>query len=89
MTSLVLESSAAPGPALLPQPEATILVLGSKPRPILPPATTYGALACANASGFSARAHGLGAPFYTVISAVLGSGNASDRHALPVSKWMP
>ena len=74
--------SAAPGPALLPQSEATILILGSKPQPCLPQPAAYSALACANASGFSARAHGLRAPLFTVVSAVLGSGNASDRHSL-------
>jgi hypothetical protein len=65
-----------------PSPSRTLLVLGSKPQPRLPPAGAYAALACANASGFSARAHGLPAPRFTVVSAVLGSGNASDRHSL-------
>jgi hypothetical protein len=65
-----------------PSPDSTILVLGSKPSPSLPPPNAYAALACANASGFSARAHGLREPLFTVVSAVLGSGNASDRHSL-------
>src|SRR5688572_19089761 len=65
-----------------PPPDSTILVLGSKPGPALPPAGVYAALACANASGFSARAYGLRPPSFTVITAVLGSGNASDRHSL-------
>ena len=65
-----------------PSPERTILILGSKPSPSLPPADAYTALACANASGYSARTHGLRAPLFTVVSAVLGSGNASDRHSL-------
>jgi hypothetical protein len=79
---------AAPLPSLTPAtggrppPASTILVLGSKPRPALPPAGAYAAVACANASGFSARAHGLRLPAFTVVSAVLGSGNASDNHSL-------
>lgn len=65
-----------------PDPAGTILVLGSKPNPLLPPPNSYAALACANASGFSARAHGLIAPQFTVVSAVLGSRNEKDRHSL-------
>ncbi len=70
------------GSAGAPPPDRTILVLGSKPQPALPPADAYAALACANASGFSARTHGLRPPLFTVVSAVLGSGNTSDRHSL-------
>jgi hypothetical protein len=65
-----------------PPADRTILVLGSKPVPSLPPPGSFAAVACANASGFSARAHGLPAPRFTVVSAVLGSGKASDRHSL-------
>ena len=75
-------------PSATPLAGATILVLGSKPDPSLPPAGSYGALACANASGFSARAHGLQAPLFTVVSAVLGSGNDSDRHSLQVMRGL-
>jgi hypothetical protein len=75
-------------PAQGPSPDATILVLGSKPRPALPPPGAYAALACANASGFSARALGLRPPQFTVVSAVLGSGNASDRHSLAVMRGL-
>jgi hypothetical protein len=52
---------------------ADLLVLGSKPEPCLPPTGGYGAIACANASGRSARALGLPDPIFTVISSVLGS----------------
>jgi hypothetical protein len=52
---------------------ADLLVLGSKPGPCLPPSGGYGAIACANASGRSARALGLPDPIFTVISSVLGS----------------
>jgi hypothetical protein len=71
-----------------PQPAATILVLGSKPEPTLPPSDAYAAVACANASGYSARQHGLRQPLFTVVSAVLGSGNASDRHSLAAMRGL-
>lgn len=60
----------------------TLLVLGSKPSPALPPPGSFVAVACANASGFSARSHGLPEPDYTVMTAVLTSGKASDNHSL-------
>ena len=37
----------------------TLLVLGSKPDPVLPPREAFDAVACANASGHSARRYGL------------------------------
>lgn len=61
---------------------ATLLVLGSKPEPRLPPRVTIDAVACANASGFSARALGLPDPIFTVVTAVLTSGKPSDEHSL-------
>ena len=76
------------GSAGRPPPDSTILVLGSKPQPALPPPGAYAALACANASGFSARALGLRPPLFTVVSAVLGSGNASDRHSLAAMRGL-
>ncbi|MDJ0942201.1 MAG: hypothetical protein QNJ30_01960 [Kiloniellales bacterium] len=54
---------------------STLLVLGSKPEPALPPEGSYDALACANASARSAIAHGLRAPSFTVMSAILTSGH--------------
>lgn len=60
----------------------TLLVLGSKPAPVLPPRGSIDAVACANASGFSARALGLPDPVFTVVTAVLTSGKASDEHSL-------
>lgn len=51
----------------------TLLVLGSKPDPVLPRAAQFDAVACANGSGYSAAKHGLPAPRFTVMSAVLGS----------------
>jgi hypothetical protein len=63
---------------------ATLLILGSKPEPALPPRSAYQALACANASGFSAARHGLPTPAYTVMTAVLTSGKVEDRHSLRV-----
>lgn len=61
---------------------ATLLVLGSKPSPVLPPRAAIDAVACANASGYSARALGLPDPVFTVVTAVLTSGKASDEHSL-------
>ncbi len=60
----------------------TLLVLGSKPDPALPPRPSYDALACANASGYSAAKHGLPTPTYTVLSAILSSGIASGKQSL-------
>jgi len=62
---------------------ATLLILGSKPNPILPPRKCFDALACANASGRSAARHGLARPLFTVISAIVTSGKqAPNRLAL-------
>jgi hypothetical protein len=59
-----------------------LLVLGSKPDPRLPDRARIGAVACANASGRSAKSLGLPDPIFTVVSALLLSGRASDRHNL-------
>jgi hypothetical protein len=61
---------------------ATLLVLGSKPEPSLPPLRLIDAVGCANASGFSAARAGLPRPDYTLMTAVLTSGKASDNHSL-------
>jgi hypothetical protein len=52
----------------------TLLILGSKPEPVLPPAAGFDALACANASGRSAAGLGLPDPIFTVMTSVLTSG---------------
>lgn len=65
-----------------PEGTRTLLVLGSKPDPALPPAGSVDAVACANASGHSAARHRLPTPIYTVMSAVLTSGLASGRQSL-------
>jgi hypothetical protein len=62
----------------------TLLILGSKPDPALPPRSAYQDVACANASGFSAARHGLPPPAYTVMTAVLTSGKVEDAHSLRV-----
>jgi hypothetical protein len=80
----VTEGRSAGGPPAA----STILVLGSKPHPALPRPDAYAAIACANASGYSARANGLPPPLFTVISAVLGSGNASDDHSLAAMRGL-
>lgn len=53
--------------------DRTLLVLGSKPDPVLPNRSHFDAVACANGSGYSAAKHGLPVPRFTVMSAVLGS----------------
>ena len=60
----------------------TLLVLGSKPEPMLPPRDAVDEVACANASGHSAARYGFPIPSFTVLSAVLGSGIASGRQSL-------
>jgi hypothetical protein len=60
----------------------TLLVLGSKPDPTLPPATGYDAVACANAAGYSADRHGLPVPVFTAISAVVTSGIGSGKQSV-------
>lgn len=61
----------------------SLLVLGSKPDPQIPPLTCFNDVACANASGFSAMQHGLPSPRFTVISSIVVSGkNESNRQAL-------
>jgi len=61
---------------------ATLLILGSKPDPVLPPRTEYDAVACANAAGFSAAKYGLPTPAFTAMSAILTSGIGSGRQSL-------
>jgi hypothetical protein len=57
----------------------TLLVLGSKPEPALPPAGAVDVLACANASGASAARLGLPAPAFTVISTILASAKTPSN----------
>lgn len=54
---------------------ATLLILGSKPEPALPPNGSFDALACANASGCSAARLGLPDPTFTVMTTALTSGH--------------
>ena len=61
----------------------SLLVLGSKPDPALPPPGSYDAVACANGSGYSAARHRLGTPRFTLMSAVLPA-LASGRQSLSV-----
>lgn len=60
----------------------TLLILGSKPAPALPPASAYDALACANGSGYSAARLDLPEPVFTVMTSVLASGIESGRQSL-------
>lgn len=60
----------------------TLLVLGSKPEPCLPPAGEFDALACANAAGYSADKYGLPVPVFTAMTAHLTSGIESGKQSL-------
>ena len=61
---------------------STLLVLGSKPDPALPPADSYDAVACANASGYSAVRNDLPEPAITAMSVILTSGIGSGKQSL-------
>lgn len=56
-----------------------LLVLGAKPDPALPPPGSFAAVACANASGWSAARLGLPVPELTVMTAQLTDGSAAGR----------
>ncbi len=60
----------------------TLLVLGAKPDPALPPPGSFDAVACANASGWSAARAGLAKPAYTVMTAQLTDGSDAGRMRL-------
>jgi hypothetical protein len=77
-------SPGAPASAASVVAMRTLLILGSKPDPALPPQAAFDDVACANASGFSAAAHRLPTPCYTVVTAVLASGKKEDEHSLRV-----
>ncbi len=62
----------------------TLMILGSKPEPALPPASSYDDVACANASGYSALKHGLPIPVYTVMTSILAAGVGSGKQSLQV-----
>jgi signal recognition particle subunit SEC65 len=53
---------------------STLLILGSKPNPVIPEVCAYADVACVNGSGFSAAANELGRPAFTVMSANMTSG---------------
>ena len=58
---------------------STLLILGSKPDPNLPPLTAIDAVACANGSGYSAAHHGLPTPSFTVMSAILATTDSGKQ----------
>lgn len=60
----------------------TLLVLGSKPSPVLPDRSVIDAVACANGSGASARTAGLDDPVFTVMTSLLIVGEASGMRSL-------
>lgn len=59
-----------------------LLILGSKPDPVIPDASTYTEFACVNGSGFSAAKQGLGPPAFTVMTANLTSGTGSGAQSI-------
>lgn len=61
---------------------ATLLILGAKPDPVLPPTSTWDDLACANASGYSAAQHGLPDPVFTAITAMLTVGSGAGQQSM-------
>ena len=67
---------------------ATLLILGSKPDPELPPDSSWDDLACANASGFSAAKLGLPEPKFTVVTAILTSGIGSGRQSMAAMRGL-
>ena len=67
----------------------TLLVLGSKPEPMLPLPGSFDDIACANASGKSAARYGLGSARLTVISAILTSASKpANRQALQAMRGL-
>jgi hypothetical protein len=61
---------------------SSLLVLGAKPDPILPPPGSFDAVACANASGHSAAKLGLPRPVFTVMTSLLTDGSPAGRMRL-------
>jgi hypothetical protein len=61
---------------------SSLLVLGAKPDPILPPPGAFEAVACANASGYSAARLGLPRPAFTVMTSLLTDGSPAGRMRL-------
>src|SRR5690349_4731474 len=67
----------------------TLLILGSKPEPVLPPPGSFDDVACANASGNSAARFGLGSARFTVISAILTSeSKPANQQALEAMRGL-
>lgn len=66
----------------------TLLILGSKPEPALPPKASFDDVACANASGHSAARYGLPDPVYTVMTSMLASGIKSGQQSLQVLRGL-
>ena len=67
---------------------ATLLILGAKPDPVLPPTSAWDDLACANASGFSAAKLGLPDPVFTAITAMLTVGAESGRQSMQAMRGL-
>jgi hypothetical protein len=59
----------------------TLLILGSKPEPVLPPPASYQEVACANGSGYSAARYHLPRPAFTVMTPIIACGIESGRQS--------
>ncbi len=53
----------------------TLLILGGKPKPSIPPYKEYNDVACANASVYSASKYNIGVPVFTVLSSYFTAGD--------------
>ena len=60
----------------------TLLIIGSKPHPKLPPSSAYQEVACSNASGYSAEIHHLPRPVFTVMTSVIACDIESGKQSL-------
>jgi hypothetical protein len=61
---------------------STLLILGSKPNPVIPEVYRYADFACVNGSGFSAAANDLGRPAFTAMTANLTAGTGSGVQSI-------
>jgi hypothetical protein len=61
---------------------STLLILGSKPNPVIPEVCRYADFACVNGSAFSAAANDLSLPAFTVMTANLTAGTGSGVQSI-------
>ena len=66
----------------------TLLILGSRPQPKLPPAASYQDVACSNASGYSAAQLNLPRPVFTVMTSIIACNIESGKQSLNALKGL-